>query len=270
MEARRTASRARSLDFPMHKRLAAYLRQLSGPARSAHGNQHLGRLLAFTAGAINAGGFLIVKQYTSHMSGLVSSVADKLVIGEAGPALLACGAVAAFTAGAALSSVLINIGRQAEARSLYALPMLVEAALICAFGLLTADLVRGPALGEAALVGLLCFVMGGQNAIITKISKAEIRTTHVTGLVTDIGIELGRWLYFSASGRGQHPGAVREDRDKLLLLASLLGAFVLGALLGALGFKLLGGMAALLPAAMLALAAVVPMADDLGWYLRRK
>jgi uncharacterized membrane protein YoaK (UPF0700 family) len=254
----------------MHTRLAAYLRHLSGPARSAHGNQHLGRLLAFTAGAINAGGFLVVKQYTSHMSGLVSSVADNLVIGQVGLALLACGAVAAFTGGAIMSSVLINIGRQAAARSLYALPMLVEAALICAFGLLTANLARGPAVGAASLVALLCFVMGCQNAIITKISKAEIRTTHVTGLVTDIGIELGRWIYFALGGRGPHPGAVRADLRKLILLASLLGAFVLGALMGALGFKLAGGMAALLPAAMLALAAVVPMADDLGWYLRRR
>jgi len=38
---------------------------------------------------------------------------------------------------------------------------------------------------------LLCFIMGLQNAVITKISHAEIRTTHVTGLVTDVGIELG-------------------------------------------------------------------------------
>ena len=36
--------------------------------------------------------------------------------------------------------------------------------------------------------------MGLQNAIMTKISKAEIRTTHMTGVVTDIGIELGRLL----------------------------------------------------------------------------
>lgn len=254
----------------MHRRLAAYLRHLSGPARSAHGNQHLGRLLAFTAGAVNAGGFLIVKQYTSHMSGLVSSVADNLAVGQFGLAVLACSAVAAFTSGAIASSLLINIGRQAAARSLYALPMLMEAGLIGLFGLLTADMVRGPAAGTDTLVGLLCFVMGCQNAIITKISKAEIRTTHVTGLVTDIGIELGRWLYFTLGGHAPHPGAVREDRDKLALLASLLGAFVLGALLGALGFKLAGGLAALLPAAMLAAAAVVPMADDLGWYLRRK
>ncbi|MFA9218982.1 MAG: YoaK family protein, partial [Sphingomonadaceae bacterium] len=240
------------------------------PARSAHGNQHLGRLLAFTAGARNAGGFLIVKQYTSHMSGMVSSVADDLVIGQFDLALLACSAVAAFTSGAIMSSVLINIGRQADARSLYALPLLVEATLVAAFGVLTADLARGPVMGDATLVSLLCFVMGCQNAIITKISKAEIRTTHVTGLITDIGIELGRWLYFSASRNGHHPSAVPEDRAKLVLLSSLLGAFVLGALLGAIGFKLVGGLAALLPASMLALAAVVPMADDLGWYLRRK
>lgn len=42
---------------------------------------------------------------------------------------------------------------------------------------------------------LLCYVMGLQNALITKISHAEIRTTHVTGLVTDLGIEMGKLIY---------------------------------------------------------------------------
>ena len=39
------------------------------------------------------------------------------------------------------------------------------------------------------------FHHGLQNALITKLSRAEIRTTHITGIVTDIGIELGKLLY---------------------------------------------------------------------------
>ena len=36
-------------------------------------------------------------------------------------------------------------------------------------------------------VVLLCFIMGLQNAVITKLSRADIRTTHITGIITDIG-----------------------------------------------------------------------------------
>ena len=44
---------------------------------------------------------------------------------------------------------------------------------------------------------VLCYIMGLQNAVITKISNAEIRTTHITGLVTDLGIEIGKMLYLN-------------------------------------------------------------------------
>jgi len=58
-----------------------YARRLTGRRRSADANRHLGLVLAFIAGAINAGGFLAVQQYTSHMTGIVSSMADNLVLG---------------------------------------------------------------------------------------------------------------------------------------------------------------------------------------------
>ncbi|WP_164176991.1 DUF1275 family protein, partial [Streptococcus pneumoniae] len=75
---------------------------------------------------------------------------------------------------------------------------------------------------------------GLQNAIITKVSQARIRTTHVTGIVTDIGIELGKLIYWNRS-RGEGLDMVRADRDKLRLLGALLAAFFAGGVLGALG-----------------------------------
>jgi uncharacterized membrane protein YoaK (UPF0700 family) len=77
--------------------------------------------------------------------------------------------------------------------------------------------------------------MGLQNAIITKISRAEIRTTHVTGLVTDMGIEIGKMIYWNTGAPGMVD--VRADRAKLAFLGSLLGMFFLGGLMGALCFK---------------------------------
>src|SRR5919109_1493583 len=58
-----------------------FARQLTGRERTKEANGRLGVVLAFVAGAINAGGFLAVQQYTSHMTGLVSSMADALVLG---------------------------------------------------------------------------------------------------------------------------------------------------------------------------------------------
>ncbi|MBC7728674.1 MAG: DUF1275 family protein, partial [Microbacteriaceae bacterium] len=56
------------------------LRTLVGRSRTRRANRHLGLLLAFVAGAANAGGFLAVQRYTSHMTGVVSGVADDLAL----------------------------------------------------------------------------------------------------------------------------------------------------------------------------------------------
>jgi hypothetical protein len=55
-----------------------YARKLTTRERTAQANRHLGYTLAFVAGAANAGGFLAVRQYTSHMTGIVSSMADSV------------------------------------------------------------------------------------------------------------------------------------------------------------------------------------------------
>ena len=59
---------------------ANYFRALTGHHRSREANRQLGYSLAFVAGATNAGGFLAVKQYTSHMSGIVSAIADQATL----------------------------------------------------------------------------------------------------------------------------------------------------------------------------------------------
>lgn len=62
----------------------SYLRRLTGRERSQQRNRHLAFFLSFIAGAINAGGFLAVGQYTSHMSGIIASMSDNFALGSLG------------------------------------------------------------------------------------------------------------------------------------------------------------------------------------------
>ena len=236
------------------------MRSLTAPERTSENNRRLGCALAFVAGAVNAGGFFAVGQYTSHMTGIVSSLADDLSIGSM--ALVAAGmsALTSFLLGAAVSAILINWGRRRGARSRFAMPLMLEALLLLCFGALGAHLEHERLFYVPLTVNLLCFVMGLQNAMVTKISRAEIRTTHVTGLVTDIGIELGKLAYWNGRS-GSEP--VLADRGKLGLLASLLSMFLCGALAGAFGFKQLGFVVTLPLAFVLVLMAIVPIIDDL-------
>jgi uncharacterized membrane protein YoaK (UPF0700 family) len=173
------------------------------------------------------------------------------------------GALLAFVAGAASTALLINWARRRELHGKYALPLLIEALLLLTFGLVGAHLRALPHLLVPTAVLLLCFIMGLQNAMVTKISQAEIRTTHMTGVVTDIGIELGRLLYWNRSRERDAIHRVQANRDKLGIHLLIVSLFFVGGLAGALAFKHLGFSATLPFALALVLIAAPPLWLDL-------
>ena len=245
----------------------AYLRELAGRNRTHQGNRHLAFILSAIAGAVNAGGFLAVGQYTSHMSGIISAMADHLALGSVTLMLAGAACLFFFGAGAATSAVMINWSRRRHLHAEYAMPLMLEALLLLVFAVLGGNMVTHEWLFIPVTVILLCFVMGLQNAMITKLSRAEIRTTHVTGMVTDIGIELGKMIYWN---RHDYPeGRVRADMDKLKNLSILVFLFFLGGFIGALGFKHIGFVFGVPLAGMLVFLALVPVIDDLRHFLRR-
>ena len=235
-----------------------WIRGWSDVERTTRANVRLGALLAFVAGATNAGGFLAVGQYTSHMTGLVSSLADNLVLGHQGLVLAALASLAAFVAGAMTTAILVNWGLRHQLRGAYAVPLLLEAVALLAFGVF-GGAIQGTTPLLLPLTLALCFIMGLQNAVITKISHAEIRTTHVTGLVTDVGIELGKLLYVSPAN---HPRPVRANLQRLRVHALLVGCFLGGGVLGALGFQHAGFVTAVPLAAAVGLVALRPVLHD--------
>lgn len=238
------------------------IRQLTAQDRTGADDVRLGAGLAFVAGATNAGAFLAVGQYTSHMTGIFSTMADAVALRRWEIAAVSAAALLAFLAGAATTAILVNAGRRRGLSSAFALPLLLEALLLLAFGAFGARLTASHALLLPATVILLCYTMGLQNAVITKISRAVIRTTHVTGMVTDLGIELGKYFYSNSANAGAL-APVRADRARLRVLSLLLLAFFAGGLLGALGFQNFGYIATVPLAALLGALAVVPALDDI-------
>ncbi len=228
--------------------------------RSATTNLRLGCILCGVAGATNAGGFLAVGQYTSHMTGILSSVADNVILGQLQLALVGVALLVAFISGSMTTAWMVNWSLRRQMRSAFARPLVVEAMLLLMFGIFGAAINHFASLFVPITVLLLCFIMGLQNAVITKISRAEIRTTHVTGLLTDLGIELGKLLYLNGS---KFPNKVVANRVKLVIHAKLVASFFVGALIGAFGFKHFGYIATV-PLALLLLALTWgPIVDDL-------
>ena len=245
------------------------IRRITGPERTARRNFHLANLLALHAGVLNSVGFVATATYTSHMTGLTAIVADHLVLGDF--ALVGVGIVAilAFVAGAMVCAWVFNWARRRGLRSKFSAVLVLESSLVLIFGGL-ADRVTWEH-RMWVFIPVLCFTMGLQNAIVTKASNAQIRTTHVTGMVTDIGIELGKLLYVN---RRTDCVPVQADLGQLGRHSSIVGLFFLGGVLGAFGYITIG-FYALLPAAMFLLVLALPhLVDDFragevvsGWRL---
>jgi uncharacterized membrane protein YoaK (UPF0700 family) len=81
--------------------------------------------------------------------------------------------------------------------------------------------------------------MGLQNGMVSAYSGALIRTTHVTGIFTDLGIYLGHWL------RG-----LPVDRLRLRVCVVVATTFMLGSTAGALLFEYMHEHAVLVPAVL--------------------
>ena len=173
--------------------------------------------LAFVAGMVNVVGYLgFEHQAITHLTGTTTLLGAALAEGRGTAAWQLAAMVAAFVAGAALSGLLVQDATLRLGRR-YGVALAIEAALLAAaVPLFQRGSFAGPLLAAVAI--------GLQNAMATTYSGAVVRTSHVSGMFTDLGIMLGHAL------RGL-PLAKRRLWLCLLIIATFLAGGVLGALL---------------------------------------
>jgi uncharacterized membrane protein YoaK (UPF0700 family) len=230
-----------------------------GSNRSHRQNGVLAGYLALVAGYVNAVGFVVLGMFTSHATGNVGRLANELAshrFASAGGAFIL---VASFFGGAFAASLIIEssfVGRPARA---YGAALAVEALLLSVFtvsGRFGTTVPDVPGLPLQAAV--LSAAMGMQNSLVTRLSGAVVRTTHLTGVVTDLGIEAARWVrWWSGALGGAHE---RPSPPKTALLATIATSFTLGAVLGTTVAMMLGRAAAIAPSLALAAGAAYAFA----------
>lgn len=187
-------------------------------------------ILAFVAGCINAVGLLgFEQQALSHVSGTATLLGTTLVADSFPGILHLSGILAAFFIGASVSGFLLR-GSALKLGRHYDTALVLEALLIfAAFFLLSEESYYGHLAASAAC--------GLQNALVTTYSGAIVRTTHLTGIFTDLGIMLGLWL------RGE-----AFDKRKAILFLLIIAGFISGGVSGAFLFANIEFQALLAPA----------------------
>jgi uncharacterized membrane protein YoaK (UPF0700 family) len=219
----------------------------------------LALLLASVAGAVNAISFFALGTHTSHMTGNLANVGEFIANGRWGLAVGAGQLVLSFLLGAMTATVLIDQARHRR-RGRHAAALLVEAGTLGAVGLWASS---HPGQPEPTLLWGLAYAMGLQNALVTRVSGAVVRTTHMTGVVTDIGIQLVRMMTWVRDGSRGHgigglvwmlrrlPTAEQFARTRLHVGLAL--AFLVGCTGGPALFFYFGAAAMVMPCAILLL-----------------
>ncbi|MCI0573259.1 MAG: DUF1275 domain-containing protein [Myxococcaceae bacterium] len=201
--------------------------------------------LALVAGFVNSASFVLLGSFTSHVTGSAGRFANDVVARDMPAAVSALLLVVGFFLGAFTASSMLHTGIFRRASAAYSAALFVEAALLVGFVWLNEEgFLRAQTARHAdAYAGMLCFAMGMQNSLVTYISGARVRTTHLTGVVTDLGIEAARWWRWYRMRLGRATGiplvvGIRRQQEKpegfaIILLVTIVVSFLVGAASGA-------------------------------------
>ena len=174
-----------------------------GKTRTLSHNLKIASLLSFVAGVVNVAGFLAVQRLTTNVTGHFAFFVDEVFKFKFWEGFVYFLFIFFFFLGSFVSNFLIEMISQKGDRYIYAVPASLECLILFLIGFLGQYLIINSP--NIIAFGLL-FAMGLQNSLVTTISSASVRTTHLTGLFTDLGIELSQLFFYK----------VKSQKDKLI------------------------------------------------------
>lgn len=213
-------------------------------------------LLGFNSGFINAGGFIITGRFVTHVTGFATLFGVDFVRHGWNEALGILSVPIFFLAGAFTSGWLIDrrIFKGQAPRYDWVMGLSSAALFVATFASFVTRLVPfGDALSVKqvyVVLASLCLASGLQNAALTSSSGSSVRTTHLTGVVTDLGIGLATLLSLPSA----HERALSERRANRLRAATI-ASFTMGSIIGAGIFFRSQYVGFMIPAAISAIAA---------------
>lgn len=211
----------------------------TGAKRSFRHNLRLAVLLCLNAGFINAAGFFAFAVLTTNVTGHAALLAVNIASGHFRAARMVTLWLLLFLAGAFTSSYIITkVGR--ERSSAYTIPILVIIVIVL-FVAVFGHTYNNTLPETEYFAGSLLFAMGMQNALVSMISGSVVRTTHLTGMFTDLGIDLS-----SVATASNH--ATRIVKNRIILRLTIIVSFLSGGVLGGVMFSKLSFHAFFLPA----------------------
>lgn len=199
------------------------LRKFSN-SRSNSDNIKLGALTAFVAGMVNVASLGLFFSFTSNITGHFAILAEEIANGKWFQVLIVLMWIFLFFGGSFLSNFLIIHGNRNRTYLTHAIPLLLEIMCFLAVGFYGNYFYSETLMETEALVAILLFAMGLQNGLTATLSNFAVKSTHLTGLTTDLA------LHFSMLTHEKYRNN-KLIRAKIRLLGSILLGYLAGGVL---------------------------------------
>jgi len=193
----------------------------TGKRRAFIHNLRLAVMLSFVAGVVNISGVLSIGVLTTNVTGHFAFFSEYFVMGDYWVALDFVSYLIAFLAGAVCCGFIVELAQKNHSLVPHKVPILLEIVALISVVILFDDV------SQEWIARVLLFSMGLQNALVTRISQATVRTTHLTGLFTDLGIELAQLRFHRGDA-----ASVRKIRKSIYLRLAIILFFFLGGVSG--------------------------------------
>lgn len=196
-----------------------------GKNRTFIHNLRLATLLSFVAGIVNITGVLALKTLTTNVTGHFAYFAEEVIRQDFSAAITFFIFTIFFLAGSFTSNFLTELISKTNRNLSHVIPISLEIMVLLTVGIfgVASDLTTFE--GKWIAFALL-FAMGSQNSLVTKISQSTVRTTHLTGLFTDLGIELSQLFFY------KKPEETKKLKTSIYLRLSIISFFFGGCIFG--------------------------------------
>ncbi len=213
-----------------------------GKTRTLSHNKKIASLLSCVAGIVNVAGFLSVQKLTTNVTGHFAFFVDEAFKLNFTESFIYFLYILFFFLGSFVSSILIEIISLKNERNIFVIPVIIEALILLTVALFGQNLITNH---YNIIAFTLLFAMGLQNSLVTRISGAVVRTTHLTGLFTDLGIELSQLFFYKTKEQNEKLTSTIKLRLRIIIY------FFIGGVFGGIFYIYLSLYVLIVPATML-------------------
>lgn len=193
-------------------------------SRSLKDNIQLGVLTAFAAGMVNVASVAIFFSFTSNVTGHFAILAEEIAKQNWYQAAAVLAWIAAFFIGNFITNLIVIHAKEKSRQLSHVIPLVLEIACLLSVGFYGQYFYQETLMETEWLVGILLFAMGIQNGLTASISNFAVKTTHLTGLTTDLAILLS--MFTKKSYRENE-----ELKGKAQLLLSVVTSYMIGGII---------------------------------------